>query len=102
MLDFPDTHLNIAERLLFIKILRPDNLNIAITRFCCSELGVDDLFLQLLTIGHLWIDIIRSQTSLVMFVTSPDMDPSSDIEALCKKELGDNRCVVLNESLLDI
>lgn len=91
MLNFPDCHLSIIERLLFIKTFRPDNLNIAITRFCCSELAIDDLFPQMLTIHHLWKEIIHTQTSPVMFVTSPDMDPSADIESLCIQEIGKNR-----------
>ena len=83
--------LSAVERLLVIKMLRPDELVESVTEFCCKEFDLETLHPQTLSIHQLWSEIIKAQTAPMMFITLNGHDPGEDIETLANKVLKGRR-----------
>ena len=89
---FPTCNLSSVERLLLVKALRPDNLNIAVAAFCHTELGLDCTRLSAphYTINEIW-NLRPTFMAPIMLLTSEDNDPSKELDALARKVLGKER-----------
>lgn len=90
--SFPKCNLSSVERLLLVKALRPDNLNIAAATFCHTELGLDCTRTSApqYTISDIW-DLRCTFMAPIMLLTSEENDLTKDLEALATKVLGKDR-----------
>jgi hypothetical protein len=82
--NFP-IQVSTEERLLLIKILRPDNLINAIVKYCCNEIGVESLSPISETLSQHWNENLAASLLPIMLVTMKEADPGNEIRALAGK-----------------
>lgn len=82
--NFPASHMSNEERLLLIKILRPDNLNTAIAKYCCDEIGIESLSPSCNTLSQHWRENLEAMPIPVMLITLQESDPGNEVKALAE------------------
>ena len=82
--NFPASHMSKEERLLLIKIFRPDNLNAAIAKYCCDEIGIESLSPSCNTLNQHWRENLNNIQMPVMLITLHESDPGNEVKALAE------------------
>ena len=83
--NFP-VHYSPEDRLLLVKMLRPDNLPTAISRYCCDELGIENLIPISETLAQHWDRNIKCSTLPTLLITRDGGDPANEIQELASTE----------------
>lgn len=70
------------ERLLLIKTFRSDHLNKSVAKYCMNKIGIESIHPLHETLSQHWNGYLKESSLPVMFITGPENDPGSEIEAL--------------------
>ena len=81
------------QRLLLIKMLRPDRLQSAMTSYACESLVVSNLSPPPFNLPSLCQEV--SHTQPLLFICEGGADPTSDIEDFALRTLGEGRLIQL-------
>ena len=74
------------DRLLLVKMLRPDNLSTAISKYCCDVLGIETLTPRSETLAQHWNKNLKSNPFPVLLITTDGCDPGNEIRDLASTE----------------
>lgn len=72
------------DRLLFVKMLRPDNFPTAIMKYCCDQLGVETLSPISKTLAQHFDRNIKVSSLPILIITMDSNDPENEIRNLAE------------------
>ncbi len=73
-------------RLLLVKMLRPDNLSTAISKYCCDELSIESLTPISETLAQHWSKHLKYNALPTLIITTDGSDPGNEIRDLACTE----------------
>ncbi|KAJ3070332.1 Cytoplasmic dynein 2 heavy chain 1 [Podochytrium sp. JEL0797] len=88
--EFPQTmskRVSLFQKMLLVKLLRPDRLMSAISAFSCSVLGIQSLAPAALNFQHL-VDDETVAREPILFITTPGADPSQELRDYANQQIG--------------
>ncbi|KAJ3140439.1 Cytoplasmic dynein 2 heavy chain 1 [Physocladia obscura] len=88
--EFPHSiskRLSLFQKMLLVKLLRPDRLLSAMSSFCCSTMGVSNLAPKALNFKRLFEEETLA-TEPILFITTPGADPSQELREYAVREVG--------------
>ncbi|KAJ3025524.1 UNVERIFIED_CONTAM: Cytoplasmic dynein 2 heavy chain 1 [Siphonaria sp. JEL0065] len=88
--DFPASmskRISAFQKLLLVKLLRPDRLLSAMSAFSCTVLGISSLSPKALNFKHLFEQETVANEP-ILFITTPGADPSQELRDYAIQEIG--------------